>query len=42
MGEYAFIKLTVFSGELLTLDEKYAIIPIEKNFIQNSNKHRTS
>ena len=42
MGEYAFIKLTVFSGELLTLDEKYVIIPIEKNLIQNSNKHRTS
>ena len=30
MGGYAFIKLMVFLGELLTLDEKYVIIPIEK------------
>ena len=32
MGGYAFIKLMVFLGELLTLDEKYVIIPIEKNY----------
>lgn len=31
MGGYFFIELTVFSGEIFTTDEKYAIIPNERN-----------
>ncbi len=31
MGGYAFIELAIFSGEIFTIDEQYAIIPNEKN-----------